>query len=87
MNVEMSAWVSLRVKVMSVQDVHDLSDYLKQHRVDYDTPVELGRGDWLYVLVSGDGDNVPAEWIECGDHVPPESRYDVLVTTHIHPHE
>jgi len=59
--------------------------WLNKYSVPNDTGVEFDHGK-IYIDLTGDN-SVPAQWIECGEHIPPVSRFDLLIDTHTHADE
>lgn len=81
MKIEMSGYSTVRADVRTVQDLHDLIRFLDDNRVRRDAELDWGKGH-VYVLVV---ENAEAEFIECGDHIPPDTHFDVILNTHTHP--
>lgn len=80
--VEMSGFVTARMNARTVEDLRTLVGWLNKYSVPNSTEIDFDRGT-IYVELTGEN-AVPAEWIECGNHVPPVSRYDILIDTHKH---
>jgi hypothetical protein len=80
-NIEMSGYADVRADVRTVKDLRDLVSFLDKNRVRHDAQIDWGSG-FVYILVA---DNARGEFIECGDHIPPDLEFDVILNTHSHP--
>jgi hypothetical protein len=80
MNIEMTGYADVRADAKTVKDLRDLVSFLDENRVRDDAQIDWGSG-YVYILVA---DNARADFIECGDHIPPANAYDVLIPTHGH---
>lgn len=80
--VQMTGFVTAHMDVRTAEDVRTLAGWLNRYNVPNSVQVDWDCGR-AYVELTGDT-SVPAEWIECGDHVPPASAYDILINTHSH---
>ena len=80
MKIEMSGYSHVRAAARTVKDLRDLVSFLDKNRVRDEAQVDWG-GEYVYVIVA---DDVSAEFIECGDHIPPDTDFDVLLNTHYH---
>lgn len=83
--VEMSGFATARMEARTVEDLRTLVGWLNKYNVPNSTDIEFDR-DVVYVVLTGDN-SVPVEWIECGDHVPPALRFDLIISTHTHDDE
>ena len=87
--VKITAFAHAHVEVRTLRDLNKLVHWATVHRVPLDSVVdwshEVGYGR-VFIELTGDG-SVPAEFIECGDHIPPAVRFDILVPTHEHPED
>lgn len=72
-------YAHLTMTVHTVGDIRVLTKELDKHCVGDSSEVELDRDKVFIVLADGEG-----EFIQCGDHVPPDDAYDVLLNTHKH---
>lgn len=81
--INISAFAAAECAARTVDDLRDLVRWLDEHRVPGEISVDWGGGK-VYVELTGEK-SVPAEWIECGDHMPPAIQFDILVPTHDHP--
>ena len=79
--VEMSGFVSAQMKARTVKDLRAFVRWLDKYKVSDSKEIDWGSG---YVYVELTSVAVPAEWIECGEHVPPDTAYDLLISTHDH---
>ena len=79
--VEMSGFVSAQMKARTVKDLRAFVRWLDKYKVSDNKEIDWGSG---YVYVELTNVAVPAEWIECGEHVPPDTAYDLLISTHDH---
>ena len=82
MKVEIHGYASIKADVRTVGDLRELVKWMDKFGVDGARQVEVDRDVWTVLADTNDGDT--AEMIECGDHIPPNSRYDVLINTHSH---
>jgi len=80
MEISMSGYSTVRADVRTVQDLHDLLRFLDDNRVRRDVQLDWGEG-YVYAFVV---ENAEAEFIECGDHIPPNLKFDVILNTHSH---
>ena len=85
MEIEIEATAAIVAEVNTVDDLRKLVAHLNKYNVANATEIELSsyKGQRIYVTLTGDN-CVEAEWIECGDHVPPDRSYDVIISTHAH---
>jgi hypothetical protein len=74
-----NGYAHLTMTVHTVGDIRALTKELDKHCVSDSSEVELDRDRVFIVLADGEG-----EFISCGDHVPPDDAYDVLLNTHKH---
>lgn len=72
-------YAHLSMTVRTVIDLRDLVKVLDKHCVADHVDVEFDRDKVFITLAEGEG-----EFIQCGDHVPPDDAYDVLLNTHRH---
>jgi len=79
--VEMSGFVSAQMKARTVKDLRAFVRWLDKYKVSDSKEIDWGSG-CVYVELTSVA--VPAEWIECGEHVPPDTAYDLLISTHDH---
>jgi len=80
--IEMSGFVTAQMKVRNVGDLRSLIRWLDKYKVSDRREVDWGSGN-VYVELTGETPTV-AEWIECGEHIPPDVGYDLLISTHEH---
>lgn len=80
--VSMSGFVSAECEARTLGDLRALVKWCDEYNVSDDAGLDWGMGK-LYVELTGDK-AVPAEWIECGDHIYPVVKYDLLINTHYH---
>lgn len=83
-DIEMTGFASVRKKVVTVDDLRALVQWLDRYKVDGSAGIDWGRDCILYVDLVGP-DSVPASWIECGDHMVGDERFDIIIDTHTHP--
>lgn len=81
----MSGFVTAHMEARTVEDLRTLVGWLNKYSVPNDTGIDWDRGR-VYVELTGEN-SVPAQWTECGNHIPPVSRYDILIDTHTHDDE
>ena len=81
MKIEMSGYSTVRADVRTVQDLRDLLRFLDDNRVRRDVQLDWGEG-YVYAFVV---ENAEAEFIQCGEHIPPDLHFDVILNTHTHP--
>lgn len=80
--ITMSGFVSAECEARTLGDLRALVKWCDEYQVDDRAGLDWGMGK-LYVELTGD-QAVPAEWIECGDHIPPNMKYDLIIETHHH---
>jgi len=80
--IEMSGFVSAKMEARTVRDLNKLVHWLAKYRVSPSTKIDFGRGA-IYVDLTGEN-SVPAEWAECGEHIPPDKGYHLIIDTHSH---
>lgn len=80
--VRMHGYITAEMKVETVSDLRDLIEWCNEHAVPGETGLDWGNGV-VWLLLTGDRD-VDATWIECGDHLSGDERFDILVETHNH---
>ena len=82
MLIEMNGYAAVRANAQTVEDLRTLMQFLDDNKV-----ADTAQIDWdkstghLYVVAA---DQAPAMFIECGDHVPPDMHFDVILNTHYH---
>ena len=81
MKIEMSGYACVRADARTVKDLRTLLRFLDDNKVTDTAELDWGSGH-LYVSVIEDA---KAEFIECGDHIPPDLKFDVILNTHSHP--
>ena len=79
--VEMSGFVSAHMKARTVGDLRAFVRWLDKYKVSDEKEIDWGSG---YVYVELTSVAVPAEWIECGEHIPPDKGYHLIIDTHGH---
>jgi len=79
--VEMSGFVSAHMKARTVGDLREFVRWLDEYKVSDSKEIDWGSG---YVYVELTSVAVPAEWIECGEHIPPDKGYHLIIDTHSH---
>ena len=80
--IKMTGFVSAQCEARTVGDLRALVKWCDEYHVDDSTGLDWGMGS-VYVELTGDKP-MPAEWIECGNHMPPNIKYDFLINTHYH---
>ena len=80
MEISMSGYSHVRANPRTVSDLRDLLRFLDDNRVTDFADLDWGDG-YVYVIVA---DSVDAEFIECGEHIPPDRAFDVILNTHSH---
>lgn len=83
MKIEIHGYASVKADVRTVGDLRELVKWLDRYLVESEKEVDAQGHLWLTLADTNDG--ATAEMIECGDHVPPAVRYDVVINTHDHP--
>lgn len=78
----MTGFVTAHMNARTVEDLRTLVGWLNKYNVPNSADVEFDRG-MVYVELTG-RNSVPVEWIECGDHMPPALRFDLIIPTHGH---
>ena len=82
MKIEIRGFATASTWLENVGDVRALVKWLDQYGVDDSIGVEFEASKVWIELADGKGD-----MISCGDHVPPEDKYDVILLTHPHPED
>jgi hypothetical protein len=80
--VEMTGFVTAHMEARTVRDLNKLVHWLAKYGVSPDTEIEFDRGK-VYIDLTGEN-SVPADWIECGEHIPPDTAYHIVIDTHFH---
>lgn len=80
--IKMSGFVSAECEARTLGDLRALLKWCDEYNVADDAGLDWGLGR-VYVNLTGE-DAVLAEWIECGDHIPPVTKYDLIINTHYH---
>lgn len=83
MDIEMSGFVHAKAQVRTLGQLRQLVSWCDEHNVLDEVEVDWGTG-YVYVVLTGD-DAVPADWIECGNHLFNDRRYDFIIDTHYCP--
>lgn len=81
--IKMTAFVSVECEARTLGHLRELIEWCNKYEVSDDCSLDWGTGK-VYLELTGDK-SVPAEWIECMDHMVPIVKYDYLVPTHEHP--
>ena len=80
--VKVTGFASAEAKVWTVSDLRELVAWCDKYRISGSCGL-----DWsdrmVFIDLTGMGP-VVAEMIECGDHIPPDVEFDVLINTHKH---
>jgi len=79
--VEMSGFITAQMKARTVKDLRAFVRWLDKYKVSDSKEIDLGSGN-VYVELTNVA--APAEWTECGEHIPPDTAYDLLISTHDH---
>jgi hypothetical protein len=80
MKIEMSGYAYVRADVRTVEDLRTLLRFLDDNKVTDAAELDWG-SEYVYVSVTEDA---KAEFIECGEHIPPDLKFDVILNTHQH---
>ena len=85
MTIKIEATATIVADIHTVGGLRALVAHLNEHNVANDTEIELSnyKGQRIYITLTGDN-CVEAEWIQCGEHIPPARAYDVIIPTHGH---
>ena len=83
-DVELTGWVTAKKEARTLKDLRDLVAWANKYKLKDESVIDYGGGPYLYVDFLGD-DQVKATWIECGDHLVGDEKWDVLIDTHQHP--
>ena len=82
MKIEIHGYASVKADVRTVGDLRELVKWLDKYLIESEKAVDAQGHLWLTLADTTEGGT--AEMIECGDHVPPSTRYDVIINTHEH---
>lgn len=77
----MSGYAYVRADARTVQDLRQLLRFLDDNLVSDEADVDWSAG-YVYITAA---EGASAEFIECGDHIPPDYKFDVILNTHDHP--
>jgi hypothetical protein len=85
--VKMYGYVVGETTVKTVGDLRELIEWCDKYRVPDSVGLDWASagGGSLYLELSGE--NAPAVMIECGDHIPPDTAYNLLLDAHTHEEE
>lgn len=82
MKIEMSGYAYVRADAQTVADLRTLLQFLDDNKVRDDAEIDWNSSmGYLYVVAA---DQAAASFIECGEHVPPDLQFDVILNTHDH---
>ena len=83
--VEMTGWVAAKKEARTLKDLRELVAWADKYGVTDEAVLDYSSsGPYIYVDFLG-SDQVKATWIECGDHLYGDEKWDVLIDTHHHP--
>ena len=83
--VEMTGWVAAKMEARTLKDLRELVAWCNKYGVVDEAVLDYSSsGPYIYVDFLG-SDQVKATWIECGEHLIGDERWDVLIDTHEHP--
>lgn len=80
--IEIRGFATASTWLEDVGDMRALVKWLDEHGVDDSIGLDFDAKRVWVELADGKGD-----MISCGDHVPPEDKYDVILLTHPHPED
>jgi len=80
-DVKMTALVTIEASIRTLGELRELVKYCDEYEVNDECELDWGSG---VVFIDMTRYGVPADWIECGDHLYPTIKHDVLVSTHSH---
>ena len=82
MKIEMSGYAAVRADAQTVGDLRTLLQFLDDNKVADTAAIDWDKSTGhLYVVAA---DQAAASFIECGEHVPPDLHFDVILNTHDH---
>ncbi len=81
MTIKMIATVTAECEVRTLGDLRKLIEWCDKYRISDGRELDWAAGK-VYLDVADGASGV--QWIECGDHIPPNHVHDVLVVTHHH---
>ena len=79
--INMIALVSVECKARTLKDLREFVQWCDRYRLSDEYELDWGAGS---VFIDLSPKPLPADWIECGDHVPPNYEHDVIVVKHKH---
>lgn len=82
MDVKITGFASAEFKVWTVSDLRQIIQWCDKHRVSGECGVDYSEG-FLFIDLTGP-EPATADMIECGDHIPPNMEFDVIINTHAH---
>lgn len=74
-----NGYAHMSMDVYRVEHLRRLVKYLDKYSVPDSAELDWDTEKVFITLAEGEG-----EFIECGDHIYPETKYDVLLNTHRH---
>ena len=80
--VKVTGFASAEAKVWTVSDLRELVAWCDKYRVDGSCGLDWG-DRMVFIELTGTAPAI-AEMIECGDHIPPNMEFDVIINTHTH---
>ncbi len=83
MKIRITGFAMAIADVRTLGDLREFVRWLDKHGVPDDREVDAGEVVYVTLHDTNEGDTEP-EFIECGNHIPPDKRFDVLMNTHTH---
>lgn len=83
--VKITGFATAQWNARTLGDLRKVVAWCDEHRIPDTADLDWGYGT-LYVELVG-GTAVEGDMIECGDHIPPDRGYDILLPTHPHTDE
>ena len=82
MKIRITGFAMATADVRTLGDLREFVRWLDKHNVSDHREVEAG--EVMYVSLQDTTEGDTAEFIECGDHIPPDKAFDVVMNTHKH---
>ena len=82
MKIRITGFAMATADVRTLGDLREFVRWLDKHGVSDHREVEAG--EVMYVSLQDTTDGDTAKFIECGDHIPPNKAFDVVMNTHKH---
>lgn len=83
MKIKISGFAMANADVRTLGDLREFVKWLDRHDVPDCREVDAGEMVFVTLHDSAEGDPT-VEFIECGNHIPPDKKFDIILNTHTH---